>query len=200
MRGLIAHEDEGYREWGASGSVRIDPGASGRGLSLTLSPAWGAAASGTERLWGLRDASGLAANDAFDPGHRLDAEVGYGFSVLDGRAVATPYAGWSRSSDRETLRLGQRLRLGQATEWRLEGELGEDERTLRAGYGYRLGSGLTFTTEASRRESANDGRARARAGLAGVDALVSHERHGEGVAVPQASSRRCGRACAPAPK
>ena len=40
----------------------------------------------------------------------------------------------------------------------------------------------------------------ARAGLAGVDALVSHERHGVGVAVPQASSRRCGRACAPAPK
>ena len=33
---------------------------------------------------------------------------------------------------------------------------GYTERTLRAGYGYRLGSGLTFTTEASRRESAND--------------------------------------------
>ena len=79
-----------------------------------------------------------------------------GFSVFDERGVATPYAGWSQSSERETLRLGQRLRLGQATQWRLEGELGEDERTFRAGYGYRLGSGLTFTTEASRRESAND--------------------------------------------
>ncbi len=157
VRGLLAHEDEGYREWGASGSVRIDPGASGRGLSLTLSPTWGAASSGTERLWGLRDASGLGArDDAFDPGHRLDAEMGYGFAVLDERGVATPYAGWSRSSEGETLRLGQRLRLGQATEWRLEGEFGEDERIWRAGYGYRLGSGLTFTTEASRREPAND--------------------------------------------
>ena len=146
-----------YREWGASGSVRIDPGASGRGLSLTLSPTWGAASSGTERLWGLRDASGLGArDDEFDPGRRLDAEVGYGFVVLDGRGVATPYAGWSQSSERETLRLGQRLRLGQGTEWRLEGELGEDERTFRAGYGCSLGSGLTFTTEASRREPAND--------------------------------------------
>ena len=76
--------------------------------------------------------------------------------MFDERAVATPYAGWSQSSERETLRLGQRLRLGQGTEWRLEGELGEDERTFRAGYGYRLGSGLTFTTEASRSESAND--------------------------------------------
>ena len=33
-RGLVAHEDGDYAEWGASGSVRIDPGASGRGLSL----------------------------------------------------------------------------------------------------------------------------------------------------------------------
>ena len=156
VRGLVAHEDEGYREWGASGSVRIDPGASGRGLSLTLSPTWGNASSGTERLWGLRDASGLAASEEFEPERRLDAELGYGFSVLDGRGVATPYAGWSQAGERETLRLGQRLRLGQGTEWRLEGEFGEDERIWRAGYGYRLGSGLTFTTEASRREPAND--------------------------------------------
>ena len=156
VRTLIAHEDEDYREWGASGSVRIDPGASGRGLSLTLRPTWGAASSGTERLWGLRDASGLAADGEFEPERRLDAEVGYGFSVLDGRGVATPYAGWSQAGERETLRLGQRLRLGQATEWRLEGELGADARIFRAGYGYRLGSGLTFTTEASRREAAND--------------------------------------------
>ncbi len=45
-RTLVAHEDSSYREWGASGSVRIDPGASGRGLSLTLAPAWGAASGG----------------------------------------------------------------------------------------------------------------------------------------------------------
>ena len=41
-RTLVAHEDSGYREWGAGGSVRLDPGASGRGLSLTLAPVWGA--------------------------------------------------------------------------------------------------------------------------------------------------------------
>ena len=94
VRGLVAHEEAGYEEWGASGSVRIDPGASGRGLSLTLRPTWGAASSGTERLWGLRDASGLGASEAFEPERRLDAELGYGLSVLGGRGVATPYAGW----------------------------------------------------------------------------------------------------------
>ena len=155
-RGLIAHEDEDYREWGASGSVRIAPDASGRGLTLLVAPSWGAAGGGAERLWSAGDARGLAANEDAAPGSGLDAELGYGFSVLDGRGVATPYAGWSRAGERERLRLGQRLRLRQATEWRLEGELGEDARTFRAGYGYRLGSGLTFTTEASRREPAND--------------------------------------------
>ena len=38
VRTLLAHEASGCEEWGASGAVRIDPGASGRGLSLTLSP------------------------------------------------------------------------------------------------------------------------------------------------------------------
>ena len=49
-RTLIANEDSGYEEWGASASVRLDPGASGRGLSLTVAPALGTASSGMERL------------------------------------------------------------------------------------------------------------------------------------------------------
>ena len=51
-----------------------------------------AAATGdSERLWSLPDARWLAADEEFD------AESGYGFSVLGGRAVAVPRAGWSRS-------------------------------------------------------------------------------------------------------
>ena len=45
-RGLLAHEDADYTEWGVAGSVRIDPGAVGRGLSLTLTTAWGADSGG----------------------------------------------------------------------------------------------------------------------------------------------------------
>ena len=57
-RTLLAHEDSGYEEWGASASVQLDPGASGRGLSFTLSPTVGAASSGVERLWSLPDGPG----------------------------------------------------------------------------------------------------------------------------------------------
>ena len=74
----MAHEASGYEEWGASGSVRIDPGASGRGLSFSLTPTWGAAGSGVEQLYGLEHTRGLAENREFDPKARLDAELGYG--------------------------------------------------------------------------------------------------------------------------
>ena len=155
-RGLVAHEDADYAEWGASGSVRIAPHASGRGLSLRIAPAWGATSGGAERLWSAGDARGLGArDDAFEPRSRLEAEVGYGFSVFGGRGVATPQAAWSRAERSATLRLGQRLKLG-VSEWHLESELAEENRTFRAGYGYRPGNALDLSLEASRREAAND--------------------------------------------
>ena len=129
-RTLVAHADSGYREWGASGSVRIDPGASGRGLSLTLAPAWGAASGGADRLWSLRDARQFAANDAFDPAGRLDAEAGYGFGAFGGRGLMTPYAGLALS------------------------ETGA--RAWRTGVRWTLGPGVAFGVEGTRSEPAND--------------------------------------------
>ena len=110
-RTLIAHEDSGYEEWGASGSVRLDPGASGRGLSFTLAPTLGAASSGVERLWSLRDAQELANDDEFEPEGRLDAEVGYGVPVF-GALTGTPYAGLGLSESGRDWRLGWRVSPG----------------------------------------------------------------------------------------
>ena len=129
-RGLIAHEDTDYREWGASASVRLDPGAAGRGLSLSLSPAWGTDSGGAERLWGLGDARGLAANDSFEPAGRLDAEAGYGLGAFGGRGLMTPFAG---------------LALSDA-----------GDRTWRTGVRWTLGPDLAFGVEGSLREAAND--------------------------------------------
>ena len=80
VRSLVAHEDTDYAEWGASGSVHIDPGASGRGLTLNLAPTWGATGGGAERLWSAHDARAVAADEAFDAERRFDAELGYGCS------------------------------------------------------------------------------------------------------------------------
>ena len=138
-RGLLAHEDADYTEWGASGSVKIDPGASGRGLSLSLSPAWGAESGGAERLWGLRDARGLAGNENFEPAGRLDSEAGYGLRAFGGRGLMTPFAGLSLSDAGErTWRSGVRWTLGPDTAFGVEGTLREAANDNEAEHGARF--------------------------------------------------------------
>ena len=95
VRGLVAHEESSYEEWGASWSVRIDPGTSGRGLSFTLTPTWGVPSSGVEQIFGLEHTRGLTADREFEAEGRLEAELGYGIGVRRTRGVMTPYTGLS---------------------------------------------------------------------------------------------------------
>ena len=95
VRTLVAHEESGYEEWGASGAIRLSPNASGRGLSLTVAPSWGAVGGGTGQLWSVTDPQGLARDREFEAERRLEAEVGYGLSVPRNHGVVTPYAGLS---------------------------------------------------------------------------------------------------------
>ena len=122
VRGLLAHGDAGYAEWGASGSVRVAPDGSGRGLSFELVPEWGRAGGAAQRMWSVRDAGTLAVGEAFEAERRLRAELGYGFGtggVGGARGMLTPYAGLTLG-DGGPLRLGTRWRLGPAVELRLE--------------------------------------------------------------------------------
>ena len=113
VRGLLAHEDRDYKEWGASGTVRIDPGAGGQGLALTLSPAWGATASGVDGLWSRQTTAGLAPQgNRAAPVGRLNAEIGYGVAAPFGTGLLTPYAGTVLSDGAaRTYRVGGRLQL-----------------------------------------------------------------------------------------
>ena len=119
-RGLLAHADSDYEEWGVSGSVRLAPGEGGRGLSMRLGSSWGAPAGGAEGLWAGRSAAGLIGNGEFDPGARLDAEVGYGLDGMGG--LLTPYGGVSASEAAQSYRVGGRFRLGRRLSMSLEGE------------------------------------------------------------------------------
>ena len=113
VRGLLAHEDDDYQEWGASGTVRVAPGANGQGLALTLSPTWGAASSGVDGLWSRQTTAGLAPQgNRQTPTSRLKAEIGYGLAAPFGAGLLTPYAGTTLSDGADrTYRLGTRLRL-----------------------------------------------------------------------------------------
>ena len=128
VRTLVAHEDAGYEEWGASGTLRIDPGQSGRGLSLSLSPTWGAAASGVNRLRSLPDAHGLAPEQELDAGGRLEAQLGYGIAVTDNRGVLTTYTGLSLAEGgARTVRAGVRWNVAPGAVLGLQGT--RDERS-----------------------------------------------------------------------
>ena len=109
VRTLLSHEDEEYGEWGASASIRLEPGRDGRGLSFSVAPSWGATGSAAERLWGLDDTRGLAPDGEFEAGRRIDARVGYGLPVFGGRFTGTPEFGLGLSDGAREYRIGWRL-------------------------------------------------------------------------------------------
>ena len=127
VRGLLTHSDEGYEEWGASGSVRLDPGVSGRGVSLSIGPVWGAASGGVDQLWAAGSPAGLAVDGASEAEARLQAELGYGLRPPVGRGVLTPYAGLSAAGDGDgrTYRIGARWNAEHAFGLVLEGIHGD---------------------------------------------------------------------------
>ena len=119
---LFAHEDASYEEWGASGTLRIDPGQSGRGLSLNLSPSWGGATHGANRLWSLDAAQGLSREPDIDAGRRLDARLAYGIGVPENRGVVTPYTGLSLADGgAHTVRAGVRWNVAPGAVLGVEG-------------------------------------------------------------------------------
>ena len=133
VRGLVAHEDSGYEEWGASGAVRIDPGTSGRGLSFSVTPTWGVPGSGVEQLYGMEHTRGLANDREFDAQSRVDAEIGYGIGLQRAPGVVTPYTGISLSQG--------------------------GVRTLRIGSRWQITPEATMGIEATRQETGNEGAA-----------------------------------------
>ena len=106
-RWLAAHSEEGTRESGVSVTARVGAGAHGRGLSLALSPRWGAGTDGAEALW--RDEAPQASG-ASDAG-ALDARLGYGFALAPGAGgLLTPFAeAGLAGADDSRLRLGTRF-------------------------------------------------------------------------------------------
>ena len=109
VHGLAAHAEDDYDEWGVSGSLRLAPGVAGRGLVMSLTPSYGAEPAGSERLWMLPDASGLAADEYAAPTRRLDAELGYGLPVRGASFTGTPVVGLGLSDAAREVRLGWRL-------------------------------------------------------------------------------------------
>ena len=127
-RGLVAHEDDTYEEWGGSAVIHIQPDASGQGLSLRISPAWGHTEGSAGRLFERRDMRGIASRTGAGPYRSgiTDAEIGYGVP-LAGDLIAIPYGGVAG----EARRVGVGLRAVSLFDLRFEGYDGYGQRAVR---------------------------------------------------------------------
>ena len=140
--GRVLAGQSDYREWGLGGSLRLDPGAEGRGLSFSLFPAWGETASGVDRLWD-QDVAELASDDgtANDnvPQMRLDGELGYGFGALGGQGLLTPYGGFALADEgSRRYRIGIRFEIAPAFDLSFEGARREPANDDTAEHGVML--------------------------------------------------------------
>ena len=144
-RYLLLHEDGAFEDWGASMSVRLDPGVAGQGAYLTVAPVWGQASSGVEQLWGTAAVLPQGSNTSqpatgWQP-HRLEVDLGYGLALADGRGLVTPYGGLALAGPGSSrYRLGSRLALSSSLDVTLEGERAEQRGQKPAhGVSVRLG-------------------------------------------------------------
>ena len=142
-RGLLAHEDTDYEEWGLSGSIAYQPRPDGLGLTVNVGSSWGAAQSGVSALWSRQDASGIArgGQPMAEAPRRLQAEFGYALDGAKGRAVWTPYLGAQTGQNGAgTLRMGVKLASGTNVEAGLE--IGRGGRLANPGSGIRGAGGM----------------------------------------------------------
>lgn len=123
---IMATRQDGYREWGFSGRIQIDPQTLGEGLALRLVPSWGDGSGGVQRLWD-HGATGALGNDLSGRGRQgfLNAEIEYGLRSFAG----IPYGGFYLAPG--------------------------GTRTFNSGVGYQADQQGSLYIEASRRQGAS---------------------------------------------
>ena len=111
---VLATHRSTTEEWGVGGRIQLEFGSNRQGLSLSLAPSLGVAASGTHALWeyGVAHGSGLSLSGAGEtgPSSRLDAQADYRLLTMGGLGMLTPYGGLSLAGrDGRDYRAGARL-------------------------------------------------------------------------------------------
>ena len=134
-RFLLAHQANGFGEWGGSLTVTVDPGQAGQGPWMRLSPGWGREGSRAAQMWDGREAfRGADGAPELSP-NRLSLDVGWGLPTHGGAGLLTPYAGLSMSgSEMRDYRMGARMKTGSRMSMGLEGRRRKAARNTQAGY------------------------------------------------------------------
>ena len=101
---LALHAAEGYREHGGAVTLSVGDGARQPGLTLSLSPRWGAPATASDALW-QEEVYGQATGGTGADERALDARVDYGMTLPAG-GLLTPFGVYGQSP------YGRRLQVG----------------------------------------------------------------------------------------
>ena len=102
---LALHTADSYKERGLSMTASLSPGSGGLGLSLSLSPRWGAPVGDAETLWRDHALERLDSGEGRRDSLSLDARVGYGLRAMNG--LLTPFGELGlRDGDSRRMRVG----------------------------------------------------------------------------------------------
>ena len=115
VRGVLAHEDEGYEDLSFGGSIRFDPGVEGRGLALSVSPSRGDSMGTAERMWSPHQSGSPYGAGFQDRGDRLETRLSYGLAGPRGRGDLVPYAGLEQWGETKSLMLGSLWQISERT-------------------------------------------------------------------------------------
>ncbi len=150
---LALHTATAYGEHGLSVTARVGPGAGGHGLSLALSPRWGAPTGAAEALW--RDEMPAADRPAPEStAGALDGSIAHGIALAD-TGVLTPFAEVGVTDDSHRVRVGTRIGIEPDDGFRsLTVELGAERSETGFGapdyrFGFEIGVRVVFADASS---------------------------------------------------
>ncbi|MDD9860174.1 MAG: hypothetical protein OXU40_06975, partial [Nitrospira sp.] len=155
---LLGHTGD-YEDWGLGGSVKLETGSGGRGLSLSVQPTWGATASRANQVWAQEAAATVqAAGAPVQRNGQVDLNVGYGVAWEE--LLVTPYGRFTlTNSPARTYRLGGRMNVGPGVTFNVEGVREETaarlvNQGLRLQFGLGLSNGVRLNLEGTRQQNA----------------------------------------------
>ena len=125
-RYLLAHQKAVFDEWGASLTLRMDPGQDKLGLWLALAPVWGAEASQVEQMWGSAEVFRADGETDTKPSlspAQVEFALGYGRVTHEGLGLLTAYGSVSLAGPgSHGVRVGGRTALGEWVDLSVESE------------------------------------------------------------------------------
>ena len=164
-RVLVGHSGD-YKDWGLGGSIKLETGRGGRGLSLSVSPVWGATASRVDQVWSQEAAVIVPAAGAGGGGRvpvqrngQMDLDIGYGVGWGE-EVLVVPYGRMTvTNSPARTWRLGSRMSVGSGMTLNIEGVREETaarlvNQGLRLNFGVGLSNGVRLDLEGLRQQNA----------------------------------------------